>query len=230
VAGVATIAPEADDHATLWNGSTATELATLGTAPNLLSQANAINDAGLVVGWSQNPATGYQNAILWDGTTLTNLGAFGPSSVVNGVSYSEANGINASGQVVGFAATTSYPDAVAMLWSGGTATPLGILPGGNESEAHGINDAGLVVGSSTTSVPGAQDATLWTGGQVFDLNALVVNLPPTVTLFDAVAVNNGAPGKARPRGGGCVAKRSRAASGPVIRVHAVLDTCLSGLR
>ena len=45
---------------------------------------------------------------------------------------SSANGINASGQVVGDADTSSG-DNHAFLYSNGTMTDLGTLPGGSES-------------------------------------------------------------------------------------------------
>jgi probable HAF family extracellular repeat protein len=179
VAGWSTIQGNTFIHATLWDGTTPINLGSLGTADNVLSQANAINAAGLVVGWSQTD-TGYTNATLWNGTALTNLGA---SVGAN----SAANGINASGQVAGFASSSSASSAT--LWNGGTATDLGALPGGIASDANGINDAGQVVGNSIAT-SGAEDAVLWTGGKVFDLNSLVVALPPYITLFDAVAINN----------------------------------------
>ena len=166
---------------TLWNGTTPTDLGALGTASDLLSQATAINAAGLVVGWSQNPDTGYQNATVWNGTAVTNLGTADQGS--------EAYGINASGQVVGFSTANSLNGA-ATLWNGSTATDLGALPGGTSSQANGINDAGQVVGYSLNGSSGTQDATLWTGGQVLDLNSLVFRLPSYITLFSAVAINN----------------------------------------
>jgi probable HAF family extracellular repeat protein len=181
VAGWATIEPDAYQKATVWNGTTPTDLGALGTANYLLSQATAINAAGRVVGWSQNPDTGNQNATVWNGTALTNLGTAAQASI--------AYGINASGQVVGYSTANSV-DGAATLWNGSTATDLGALPGATSSVANGINDAGQVVGNSVTATSGVEDATLWTGGQVLDLNSLVFRLPPYITLFNAVAINN----------------------------------------
>ena len=76
--------------------------------------AVGINDSGQVVVESGDQAFLYSNG------TMTNLGTF------PGGSYSEATAINASGQVVGWAETSSgYPDA--FLYSDGTMTDLNSL-------------------------------------------------------------------------------------------------------
>ena len=62
-----------------------------------------------------------------------------------GEDSSEAFGINASGQVVGWVNSHNY--AHAFLYTGSTMTDLGTL-GGTFSEARGINDSGQVVGIS----------------------------------------------------------------------------------
>ena len=63
-------------HAAIWNGTTPTDLGTLG--PGQHSAALAINDAGQVVGWSDYDVTAFNyHATIWDGTTPTDLGTLG---------------------------------------------------------------------------------------------------------------------------------------------------------
>jgi hypothetical protein len=51
---------------------------------------------------------------------------------------------------------------------------------------RGINDAGWLVGEDLTN----SLALTWIDGKVYDLNAIVKNLPPGVTLLNALAINN----------------------------------------
>jgi probable HAF family extracellular repeat protein len=97
-----------------------------------------------------------------------------------GGTYSDAYGINASGQVVGFSDTTiltDYSPQHAFLYSGSTMTDLGTL-GGTYSEASGINASGQVVGWSdfNYSENGTQYIThhafLYNGSTMTDLGTL----------------------------------------------------------
>jgi probable HAF family extracellular repeat protein len=105
-----------------------------------------------------------------------------------GGTVSEARGINASGQVAGYATTAGNRAYHAVLWSNGTMTDLGTL-GGTVSEAYGINASGQVVGQSNTSGDAAQHAFLWSAGAMTDLNSLV-HPASGWTLTEARAVND----------------------------------------
>jgi probable HAF family extracellular repeat protein len=70
--------------------------------------------------------------------SIIDLGTLGGSS-------SGANGINDSGQVVGWAYPAGNGAEHAFLYSGGAMSDLGTL-GGTISGASGINDSGQVVG------------------------------------------------------------------------------------
>ena len=89
-------------HATLWNGTAATDLGTLGGS----SHANDINDIGKVVGESYT-VDGILHAVLWDGASLTDLNLLLDSDTVNaGWVLSSAQSINNQGWIAGVAFNT----------------------------------------------------------------------------------------------------------------------------
>jgi uncharacterized membrane protein len=102
-------------HAALWNGTSSIDLHPQSAQT---SQANAINDAGLIVGVVD------QDAALWNGNTLTLLG--------QGV----ATDINNAGVIAGSA------NDHAVIWNGNVQTILG------EGSAAAINTLSQVVGSA----------------------------------------------------------------------------------
>jgi len=137
------------NQAILWNST---------TTPTILGGqgagggANAINNVGQVVG----SITGGQ-ATLWKTTNaLTVLGGIGGT-------FTNAIGINSSGQVVGYSYNPGDVGAQAVQWNG-TSTPtiLGGL-GGTISSAAGINNSGQVVGLSYSSGDATEQAVLWNG-------------------------------------------------------------------
>ncbi|RZL04370.1 MAG: hypothetical protein EOP36_00650 [Rubrivivax sp.] len=126
------------NRATLWHNGKATQLPTIGTAPNSFaySYANAINDAGQVVGYSAGPDFS-DHATLWQNGQAIDL--VDPADT----GYSYAYDINSQGFIAG------SKDDKAVVWHDGVQISLGTLDGADAdalSSANAINDAGQVVG------------------------------------------------------------------------------------
>jgi len=153
------------------------------TGPQAISGASAVNNSGVIVGWSSVsftiPVQGwvYQNGV----TTL--LSPFGHPECV-------AKDVNTWGDVVG-----SYYDGTAFhgfLYENGTFTSIG-----TGTNAFAINDSGQIVGEMTFQVPtvAALDggpithAFLYENGTITDLNSLI---DPSLgwELVEAFAINN----------------------------------------
>jgi probable HAF family extracellular repeat protein len=120
------------------------------------SQANAINESGVVVGFDQIPS--FIKAYTWsEATGKVFLGAD-----QGGEGY--ANGINDVGEVVGslkYYTDPSGTDLIATLWRSATDwIRLGDFTGGAEqSEALDINNAGQIVGWGTAEA--GKEAFYW---------------------------------------------------------------------
>jgi probable HAF family extracellular repeat protein len=115
----------------------------LGTlSADSFSYGAAINTRGQVVGGSTTAAGSLPHAFLWEaGTGMQDLDTLG-------CLLSDASGINARGQVVGFCTRSGAYHA--FLWEAGTSMQdLGTL-GGESSTANSINARGQIVGSSDT--------------------------------------------------------------------------------
>ncbi len=152
-----------------------------------------INDSGQVAVCYN----GNDHAALYSNGAMTDLGTL-PVPGIWGSGYSQASGINNSGQVIGYASYAlrhGYPpywyESVdhAFLYTNGTMTDLGTLPGRTKSYADGINDSGQVVGFCMNSTGGPGGAFLYDGRQMIDLNGL---LPANSgwRLAGASAINN----------------------------------------
>ena len=162
------------------SGGAMADLGTLGGMSNG-SEGRDINAAGQVVGYSDT-SDGVFHAFLYTGTPGSG-GAMADLGTLPGGLHSYANGINDSGQVVGFGYhinTLGLSEASAFLYtgtpgSGGVMHDLGTL-GGTESSAAAINDSGKITGGAQTS-SGVAHAFLYTGtpgvnGQMIDLGTL----------------------------------------------------------
>jgi probable HAF family extracellular repeat protein len=144
-------------------GTTLTYLDRLKGADNY---ANAINNAGQVVGYSDDRNTA-QHAALWNGTTVTDLGALVGT-------LSRANAINNVGQIVGNYYTSggiqlAQQRAVMWTWNGSTAVAVDLNTYLTDAEkqdgwvlqtARGINDNGWIVGNAINNRLGGNHAYL----------------------------------------------------------------------
>jgi len=151
------------------------------------SLAIGANENGVVVGASVL-ADGTENAVLWYGRSITDIGTPGL-----GGPNSEAYGINEIGRASGLAETsTSDPNGEdfcgfgthlicrPFVWQNGEMTPLPTL-GGNNGEAGLINNRGEVAGNaenttldSTCPLGGPQalqeKPVVWQNGQIKQLD------------------------------------------------------------
>jgi probable HAF family extracellular repeat protein len=151
------------NHAFKWQNGVLTDLGSL-IGPDNCSVATSINAKGEISGrWGNgviDPITGIQefHAVLWKDGQISDLGTLGGS-------VSSGSGINALGQVAGFA-LNAIPDPVsiyhfqlsesvngtqtrAFLWQNGVMQDLGTL-GGPDAWSNFVNDAGQVTGFSYT--------------------------------------------------------------------------------
>ncbi len=162
-------------HAYLSTNGIAKDLGTLG---GYYSTAKYVNDAGQVAG-NADLANGGTHGFLYSNGKMVDLG-----TLPGYTGGSSANGMNASGQVVGFSFQLyNYQAMHAFLFSGGLMKDLGTLPGDTTSVASAIDDAGDVVGQS------GNRAFLYSHGVMTDLNSLLP-VGSGVHLDDALGINN----------------------------------------
>jgi probable HAF family extracellular repeat protein len=126
--------PSGTNHAASWDLSgSIRDLST--HCLSCSSRATAINPAGIIVGWTAaRPAT----AAWWDRRGVHTLASFGGN-------LSEANAVNANGDIVGDAFTSSF-DPYAVLWQGGSVIDLGLLPGTTGSYPTSVSSDTWIVG------------------------------------------------------------------------------------
>ena len=124
VVGLSNTADGATSHATLWSGSEIIDLGSL-AGSGAFSEALKINDAGQIVGRS-TITVGGQRATLWEDGQIHDLGT------VQGLRFSRANDINASGLIVGTASQFEGFSGRAFRWRDGAIADLNdLIPSGS---------------------------------------------------------------------------------------------------
>mgnify|MGYP000016030486 CR=1 FL=1 len=153
------------------------QMVDLGTLPPvgngpfvLTSQANGVNDWGLVVGEgrfdTEDPTKCRAFICSASGGPMVDLG------VLPGGVNSRAMAVNNSGVVVGFSETSTVKRAFRWTEVEGMV-PLGDPPNWFASEAYAISDTGIVAGEAVVSMdPPTSHATVWNGDQRIDLGVL----------------------------------------------------------
>jgi probable HAF family extracellular repeat protein len=122
-------------HAFLWRRGVLTDLGVLPGGTN--SSAQAINDSGDIVGWSDTTPDGHAvHAFRWRDGVMTDLG------IVPGGFSSAANDVNGAGLIVGNSVGSAGIGVAAEWPPGGTIQPLTDAP----SAANAVNDLGDVTG------------------------------------------------------------------------------------
>jgi probable HAF family extracellular repeat protein len=160
-------------HAFEWREGEVIDLGALPPAVNNCSNAQSVNEAGEIVGASENglvdsvSGVNQSRAVLWKNGEIRDLGTLGGTS-------SQASQINNREQITGFAYnaildpfTPTGTQIRAFLWENGRMTDLGTL-GGADVIGVFINERGQVAGLSLTdSIPNpstgmpTQDPFLW---------------------------------------------------------------------
>jgi probable HAF family extracellular repeat protein len=141
--GLAIFNPWGTSAAVFTSGGIAIDLGTLGGAS---SQANAINNNGQIVGYSNTVNSNFHPEIH---ATLFNIGGSPIDLGTLGGNWSSADAINNSGQIVGYSSIYENSPVHATLFdSGAGPIDLGVLDGYSGSLAEGINDSGQIIGRS----------------------------------------------------------------------------------
>lgn len=179
----------------VWESGVMRPLPTLGGTHGY---AAAANNLGQIVGWAENRTRDPQGctapqifqfrAVVWgpEGDRIREL------PLVPGDTSSAATAINDKGQIVGISGACDQAVGRgtakhAVLWDGGTVTPIGDLGGKTWNTPTAINERGDIVGFSNHEGEEITEAFLWTKeGGMIGLGAL--NLPGHV-YSEAHAVN-----------------------------------------
>jgi probable HAF family extracellular repeat protein len=162
-------------HAALIQGSTATELGTLGSATS--SSAYAINEQTHIIGSSSH-------AFVWRDGVMSDLGTLGGTSS-NGI------GINDSDVMCGYSTIMAGSSTRhAFIYENGLMQDLGTL-GGTSSFAAGMNNSSQIVGFSDDAATGERHAFLWSNGLMQDLGVLDGTSSAAAEINDAGVVVGG---------------------------------------
>jgi len=116
---------------------------TVDTPVPQISEANAINAAGQVVGWYANYSEAVRHAFLYDKGKRQDLDT-------DQGEFSEATAINSHGQIIGNHHRPGHPQS-AFLFANGQMKEIASL-GGWDCAVSAVNDSGKVVGESMYNV------------------------------------------------------------------------------
>ncbi|OYY95520.1 MAG: hypothetical protein B7Y41_03190 [Hydrogenophilales bacterium 28-61-23] len=150
--------PAYAQRAFFYDGGSVTSIATPGGGN---AYATGINDSGSVVGSYYTGAYPNieQRSFLYHGANLTDLGELYAAG-----RHVEANGINNTGQIVGWADSTNLFGQSAFLYQNGVMTDLNTLidpaSGWLLVNAYAISNAGYIVGSAVDSTYGRTGAVV----------------------------------------------------------------------
>lgn len=158
------------------------------------SSATAVNNAGVVVGYSYTSGAAFHafRIVPQGGVWNTDVNADFANDLMQdlgtlGGVNSWARGINNLGQIVGESDTADL-NTRAFLWSNGVMTDLGTLGGANSSASR-ISDTGVIVGWAETASR-ERRAVAWINGQIIDLNRMLLpNSNPSIVLQEARDIN-----------------------------------------
>lgn len=159
----------------------------LGTLGGETSEALALNNAGVAVGYALD-AAGLMRAVALSNNILSDLGTLGGDQ-------SAAFAVNQSGQVAGWANASNSTTRLAFLLSKGVMTNVGgLILGSTNSIARSIDSAGSVVGEYLTAA-GQQRPFLFANGLALDLGfdgaALCINDAGQIGGFEQLGGNRG---------------------------------------
>ncbi len=138
------------------------------------SRAAAINDAGVVVGYSATNASG-GDVRAFSAAPFDNMTGLGTLGGTYSGGYSAANAVNNDGAVVGSSYYTDESFAEhAFLWTPGDGmASLGALGSDTVSAARGINDDGHVTGLSVVDTTSNTYRTFFYNGTMTDVGQRV---------------------------------------------------------
>ena len=148
------------ERAISWQNGVFTDLGTLG---GNFSRAHQSNNAGVIVGESQD-ADGHYRPVVWENGVIRALPSLSSYQVTEG----NAQSINDHGDIAG-EDTGDYGITHAVVWPvTGGVVDLGALSGTDMSRARGINSAGTVFGPSISSNFIGRP-TIWAGGTMSEI-------------------------------------------------------------
>ncbi|HJQ52724.1 MAG TPA: hypothetical protein VJ825_02665 [Gemmatimonadaceae bacterium] len=148
------------ERAISWQNGVFTDLGTLGG----FSRAHQSNNAGVIVGESQDAAGNFR-PVVWENGVIREL----PRLASYQASGGNAQSINDHGDIAG-EDVSDFGFVHAVLWPvTGGVVDLGVLPGADMSRARGINAAGTMFGPSISFSDFSTRPTIWSGGTMSEI-------------------------------------------------------------